>query len=94
MILAAKKKKDKEEAGPVISNGVYMFPNGDRYGNYVKINAKLQTYYCFFCFQIDLNFSSTFIRRRVSKIARWCLVQGGNWRAYNQGRCGVLRLLG
>ena len=49
MILAAKKKKDKEEAGPVILTGVYMFPNGDRYGNYVSINARLQTYHCSFC---------------------------------------------
>ena len=47
-----------------------------------------------FIFQIDLNFSSTFIRRRVPKITRWCLVQSGNWRAHNQGRCGVLWLLG
>ena len=49
MILAAKKKKDKEEAGPVILTGVYMFPNGDKYGNYFNINAKLQTYHCSFC---------------------------------------------
>ena len=47
MILAAKKKKDKEEAGPVILTGVYMFPNGDRYGNYVNINANIN--HCSFC---------------------------------------------
>ena len=31
MLLAKKKSKDEEE-GPTV--GVYMFPNGDRYGTY------------------------------------------------------------